>query len=87
MQIDATVNLGQLLTAVGFLATLVSGWYSIRNQVVVAEMKISGLSNKVDSIAQEMKVQTEILVRLGQQETEIRELRSRVDRMHGSHVN
>jgi hypothetical protein len=81
MVFDATINLGHLLTSAGFIIAAVSGWYSLRNHVDVLNIKLQGLSDKTNTITEELKLQTQILVRLERQEMEIGVLRQQVNSM------
>ena len=85
MQFETTINLGQLLTAVGFIVAGMSAWYSLRNQVEVLNYKLQGLSDKTNTITDELKLQTQILVRLERQEMEIGVLRHQLNSIQDKH--
>jgi hypothetical protein len=85
MQFETTINLGQLLTAVGFIVAGMSAWYSLRNHVEVLNYKLQGLSDKTNTITDELKLQTQILIRLERQEMEISVLRHQLNSIQDKH--
>lgn len=84
MTFDTTVNLGHVLTSAGFLIAAMSGWYSLRNHVEVLNFKIQGLADKTNTITDELKLQTQILVRLERQELEIGVLKAQLNNISNS---
>lgn len=76
-----------MFTAVGFLVTLVGGYYSVRSQMEIMNSKIESLADESTDIKRELKVQTEILVRMGQYEVELRGLRDQVSRINSKHIS
>lgn len=77
--IDATINLGHLLTSAGFFAAALSGWYSLRAHVEVLNTKLQVLADRTNDMSVELRTQTEILVRLERQEVEIGVLRTQLN--------
>jgi hypothetical protein len=85
MTFDASVNLGHVLTLVGLVATAISAWYSLRYHVALLNERMQTLSEKTSGIASELKLQTEILVRLERQELEIGVLREQLKQCQAFH--
>jgi len=83
MAFDASINLGQLVTVIAFIAAGMSAWYSLRNHVEVINFKLQGLADKTSTITDELKLQTQILVRLERQEMEIGILRQQLNSIQG----
>ena len=86
MQFDASINLGQLVTAAGFIIAGMSAWYSLRGSVEVLNFKLQNLADKTNTITEELKLQTQILVRLERQEMEIGVLRHQVNNIQASRI-
>lgn len=83
MQFDGTINLGHILTVITFVGVMLGGWYAMRTQLELLNSRVQNLNEKANGLAQELAKQTEILTRLGQQETELRDLRAQVQRIQG----
>jgi TolA-binding protein len=77
VQFDGSVNLGQILTLVGFSATLLGAAYVVREQV-------KQLGHRMVSVEAELKKMTDVMVQLGRQDERLNSMDRRIDDLqHG----
>jgi TolA-binding protein len=77
MQFDLSVRLGEVLTLVGFIATMIGAAYVVREQV-------KSLTNRMVSVETELKKMTDVMVQLGRQDERLNSMDRRIDDLqHG----
>lgn len=75
--IDWTINIGHILTFVGFVATLVSFIYAVKGQVI-------GMKVEIKAIRQELTKMSDVLITLGRQDERLTAMDRRIDDLqHG----
>jgi hypothetical protein len=71
---DPTINLGHMLTFMGFLMTGYAAFTAVRSELTTVAVRVAGMEKQVDRL-------TEVLVLTAQTQVEIMELRRRLDRV------
>ena len=82
MTFDGSVNLGQVVEALVFLGGLIIAFFSLKTDVKLISQRENERhvmnTNRLDSIENEMKMQTQILVELSAQKTRLNNVESRI---------
>jgi hypothetical protein len=77
---DPTVNLGHLLTFLGFILAGYAAFTAVKSELSAVGVRVAGMEKQVDRI-------TEVLVLNATMQAEVVELRRRLDRIDTSRPN
>jgi hypothetical protein len=71
---DPTINLGHVITMVGVMLAMVSGWYTVRTQLAVLTLRLDTVDDEMRRITDLLQKQNEHNTRLSVLEEAVRHL-------------
>lgn len=74
MAFDPTINLGHVITMVGVMLAMVSGWYTVRTQLAVLTLRLDTVDDEMRRITDLLQKQNEHNTRLSVLEEAVRHL-------------
>jgi hypothetical protein len=74
---DPTINLGHLLTFLGFIAAGYGAFTAVKSELSTVAVRVAGMEKQIDRL-------TEVLVLTAKTQVEITELRRRLDRVEAA---
>lgn len=66
LRFDPTVNLGHMLTFVGFIMTGFTAWSAVRTEIATVRVQMTGMEQRLDQLANVVVQNTRIEVQLSE---------------------
>lgn len=61
---DLSIRLGDLLTVLGFIGTIIAAYYTIKGRISLIEYDVSGIKKTVDHLGTSMAALTSVLTKV-----------------------